>query len=114
MLLEEIFELPAGEQLDELIAEKILPEYQGYSRYGRFNPSTEVSWAFEVMKKLAKEPYAWSIESVNTSDGVLWNVIFWGDGALPGTIFDYTNTSPSLSLSISRVALATVLGVIEI
>lgn len=57
MRRDEILAMPAGEEFDELVAEKIMPEKCGYARYGKFNPSVDIADAWEVVEHFADKGY---------------------------------------------------------
>lgn len=114
MTRDEILAMPAGREMNALIVEKVmkwnvkvtLKDYViEYPRY-----STDIAAAWQVIEKLAHEPYSWDIKSVNLIGGKLnWFVCYWGDGSKPGTILDWYTYCDSLPLAICRVALLAVM-----
>lgn len=63
--------------------------------------STDIAAAMKVVNKLAAEPYAWILETINTSGGLLWSAAYWGGDVSE----DICAVSVTLPLAISRAAL---------
>ncbi len=135
MTRDEILKLPAGGDIDELVAEKVMgfrvyrnesmghhiayPDkesnkywFKPIGQLGTFcnwSPSTDIATAWEVVSATAKEPFAWYIESVNIKDKpVIWWVGYWGGPT--EEIFMYSAEDESLSLAICRAALLFTMG----
>jgi len=126
--------MPAGKEIDELVAEIVFGESKPVYTHVHDNVistqwSTGKNWhctpeylngdicewtpkAFsknisatqEVITLMAKEPFAWRIESVNTEAGVKWRACLWSD-MLDGSIIEYSAEADTISLAVSRVAL---------
>lgn len=109
MTRDEILAMPAGREMDALITEKVMSGHvkrrsDGTPHYLTWTPySTDMGAAWEVVEKMAHEPFAWHIESVNIVDGLMWFVCYWGDGSK--AILDWSTDCESLTLAICRVAL---------
>ncbi|MBN8657546.1 MAG: hypothetical protein J0M11_17580, partial [Anaerolineae bacterium] len=59
--------------------------------------SKSISATQEVINAMAKEPFAWHIESINTKTGVKWWACLWGD--MPdGSIAEYSAEADTISL----------------
>ena len=115
--------MEAGEELDALMAEKVMGWERGKSigkdvwckgrnvicYFHAWKPSTSILSAWEVVQKLAVEPFAWHIESLNLTNGrVVWWACYWGDGKA-GEILDYSADAPTAPLAICRTALLAVM-----
>jgi hypothetical protein len=67
MTRDEILNMPAGEELDELIAQKLLPEWVGHAHYGRWIPSINMYDAWQVIEAVQHIDSHWS-PGVNWDD----------------------------------------------
>jgi hypothetical protein len=80
-----------------------LGEHQEIIRLPKF--STDIQAAWEVVEKLANEPFAWHIESINLEGGrVTWWACLWGD-VPDGSIAEYSAKADTVPLAICRAAL---------
>jgi hypothetical protein len=126
--------MPAGKEIDGLVAEIVFGESKPvyihihgnvfsaqwsngknwYCTQDYFNGdvcewtpkefSKNISAAQEVINVIAKEPFAWHFESINTETGVKWRARLLGD--MPdGSIAEYSAEADTISLAISRAAL---------
>lgn len=116
-----IIDHPANECLDELVAIRIfgyiriphpgVPKFQKPTDNGvealYYTPrySSEINEAWEVVEKLAKEPKAWVIETVNIDTGLIYMVTYWGDSVETDQEAVTSSTAP---LAICRASLLAV------
>lgn len=87
------------------------PETKEARSFESWHPDENMTDAYLVLAELAKEPFAWHIESANLKDGcVVWWVCLWGD--MPdGSIAEFSAQAESIPLAVSRVALLKGCGV---
>lgn len=120
---DEILAMPAGAEIDKLVAEKVMgwkvTQHDGYwvvknwvVKTGNlpyysweWKPSSDIRTTWVVAEKLAKEPRAWIIESINTKDGLMWRAIYWGDDVT----LDISVTASTVQLAISQASLIAVM-----
>jgi len=104
MTKDEILNMKAGLKMNRLVADYVNPEYGLTLDY-----SEDIEYAYRVIEILAKEPYAWRIESVNLSGGIVnWWACLWGD--IPnGGIIEYEAKADTLPHAICKAALLSVL-----
>lgn len=129
-------ELEAGRELDKLVAEKVMgieTEWYHYEPKGCYrlvkkgcatdawtaamressipDYSTNISDAWKVIEHLAREPYAWEINTINATDGLMWDATIWGGDAdededdYADIIEIYSSVAPAAPLAICRAAL---------
>lgn len=126
MTRDEIEKMPAGREMDVLIAKHVMgltvtsseemayrrTEY-GYSDLHRIDArkySEDISAAWLVVEKLAKEPCAWYIHSINLTTGLRYNADYWEETDSPdGKIISYNATAETAPLAICRAALMAVM-----
>lgn len=124
MTRDEILNMPAGREMDALIAEKVMGFYfntYGKSFTGKKYPgwhnlnqllhySTDIAAALEVMEKMANKPGAsWCIETHYYKDGtVMYWVIY---KPYKNATFAHVYEDKSLPFAISKVALLAVMEV---
>ena len=71
--------------------------------------STDIAAAWLVVEKLAKEPYAWYIHTINLTTGLRYSADYWGEPDSPdGEIISYNATAETAPLAICRAALMAV------
>ena len=134
MSQDNIANLPAGRELDELIAEKIFGE--GKPNYSHVHSnvlsvvwsneknwycspdyftgdvcqwipkafSVDISAAQEIINAITKEHFTWRIESIKTPSKVKWQAYLYGK--LPdGKNVEFSAEADTIPLAVSRVAL---------
>jgi len=125
MTRDEILKLEAGRELDALVAEKVMGlvpcnnwlPFNAFSYiksqtcrhencYPRGHPclySADWGAAGQVAEKMAHEPHAWIIESINIIGGSpQWSATYWGGGVEDDNDMVIGSTAP---LAICRAAL---------
>lgn len=77
MTRDEILNMPAGREMDLLIADTFsLKEGQVFVYIEPFSTNMEAAW--KVVEKTAKEPFAWDISSINVGGKTIWSALYWG------------------------------------
>lgn len=135
MSKDKITSMPAGKEIDELVAEKILGESKPIYSHVHSNVlsviwsnekswycspdyftgdicewipkafSTDIAAAQEVINVMAREPFTWRIESIHTTES---NIKWkaWLCGNLPdGRIVEFRAEADTIPLAICRAAL---------
>jgi hypothetical protein len=114
MTREVILNMPAGDELDELVAEKVMQKWQGHAAYGLFNPSTIMPDAWRVVEKIMEIDSHWS-PGINWDDddgdgNPMWcaNFTYYGESGKDYRLNEVWDKSAPLA--ICRAALLAVMN----
>lgn len=107
MIHEEIWNMLASHELDQLIINKVMKPDIGLLNVYSFFPSRNILQAFDALYKWLDDhkTYAVHIETINITTGRLHNIILWGMDEDPV----YDARAEDLALAICRVLLFAVM-----